>query len=129
MEEILHSLSYLFYAVARSDRRIEKEEKAKIHELINDNWKILARKGDPFGVKAVELIDKMIAELDEDEYDSETALRQFKSIYDANREQFTPELKQFILDVCMKTAHAFNQMNKSELVILSRIENVLKDKG
>ena len=50
MEELLYSVSYLFYAVAHADRHVDDEEKARIHEVVNENWKLLAAKGDPFGI-------------------------------------------------------------------------------
>jgi hypothetical protein len=55
------------------------------------------------------------------------ALELFKGIYTEKKELFTPELKQFILTICIKTGSAFNRMNKSELVLLSRIELLLKN--
>lgn len=125
MEEILHALSYLFYAVAHADRHVEKSEKLKIHQVVNENWQLLAAKGDPFGIKATELIDKMIVELEEEDFDNEKALEQFIHVFKTHPEFFTPEMKEFTLEVCIRTANTFNQMNKSELVLLSRIERII----
>lgn len=127
MEELLHSLSYLFYAVAHADRHVEDEERIKIHQVVNENWQLFVAKGDPFGVHAMDLIDKMVRELRDEDFDNEKALEQFKMVFEKHPEFFTPQMKEFILEVCIRTANTFNQMNKSELVLLSRIERMLND--
>jgi hypothetical protein len=68
----------------------------------------------------------MMVVLDEKKVDSEEAFRLFKEVYDENRERFTPGMNNFIVTICIKTAAAFNQLNKAELVLLSRIELLLK---
>ncbi len=125
MEELLHALSYLFYAVAHADRHVDDVEREKIHQVVNENWQLLAAKGDPFGIKAMELIDRMVKELDEDQYETEVALERFKRAFETHPEFFTAEIKEFILEVCIRTANSFNRMNKAELVILSRIEKII----
>ena len=74
MEEILHALSYLFYAVAHADRKVEKAEKEKIHTIVDENWQLLAQKGDPFAVNAVSMIDRMVEDLEKEDYDTELSL-------------------------------------------------------
>ena len=127
MEELLHSVSYLFYAVAHADRHVDDEEKARIHEVVNENWKLLAAKGDPFGVHAMELIEKTVAELTEDDYDTEKALTLFRTSLVNHPELFTPEIKVFIQESCIRIANAFNRLNKAELVFLSRLEKILHE--
>jgi hypothetical protein len=127
MEEILHALSYLFYAVAHTDRHVDDHERIKIHQVVNENWQLFAVKGDPFGVHAMELIDKMVVELRDEDFDNEKALDQFRNVFDKHPEFFTAEMKEFILEVCIRTANSFNMMNKSELVLLSRIEKMIND--
>lgn len=127
MEDFLHALSYLFYAVAHADRHVDDAEREKIHQVVNENWQLLAAKGDPFGIKAMELIDRMVQELDEDQFETETALERFTRIYKEHPHFFTAEMKEFILEVCIRTANSFNRMNKAELVILSRIERIIHD--
>ena len=125
MEDLLHSISYLFYAVAHADRHVDDAEKARIHEVVNENWQLLAAKGDPFGVHAMELIDKTVQELAEDDYDTEKALGLFREVLVKHPEYFTPEMKVFIQESCIRIANAFNRLNKAELVLLSRLEKIL----
>jgi len=125
MEDLLHSISCLFYAVAHADRHVDDAEKARIHEVVNENWQLLSAKGDPFGVHAMERIDKTVNELSEDEYDTEKALQQFCEVFEKKPEYFTPEIKVFIQESCIRIANAFNRLNKAELAILSRLEKIL----
>lgn len=127
MEKVAKAIGYLVYAVASADNYVAPEEKQIVHDIINENWRILADKEDPFGVRALDFIDKMLGVLEDKHVDSEASIELFKEVYDENRDQFTPELKKFILDVCIKTGSAFNRMNKSELVLISRIEILLRD--
>ncbi len=127
MEQVAKAIGYLIYAVASADNHVSPEEKRIVHEVINEQWKILADEEDPFGARALDFIDKIIVAMDEKQVESSMALELFKGIYTEKKELFTPELKQFILAICIKTGSAFNRMNKSELVLLSRIELLLKN--
>lgn len=126
MEQVAKAIGYVVYAVASADNHVALEEKKIAHDLINEHWTLLADNEDPFGVRALDFVDKIIVSFDEDHLDSEKAFDSFKEIFEEQKNDFTPEIKQFILDLCIKVGSAFNQMNKSELVLLSRIEMVLK---
>lgn len=126
MEQIAKAIGFIVYAVASADKHVSPEEKQIVHEIINENWEIVADHEDPFGVRALDFIDKMMVVLDEKKVDSEKAFSLFKEVFEANRNLFTPGMNNFIVTICIKTAAAFNQMNKAELVLLSRIELLLK---
>lgn len=126
MEQVAKAIGYVVYAVASADNHVALEEKKIAHDLINEHWTLLADNEDPFGVRALDFVDKIIVSFDEDHLDSEKAFDSFKEIFEEQKNDFTPEIKQFILDLCIKVGSAFNQMNKSELVLLSRIEMLLK---
>jgi hypothetical protein len=64
MNEIVPSLAYLFYAVMRSDKKIDSAEWIQLHEMLDAGWEDLAQKGDPFGAMGMELIENMIKDLD-----------------------------------------------------------------
>ncbi|MFN6014973.1 MAG: hypothetical protein ACK47F_09830, partial [Flavobacteriales bacterium] len=89
-------------------------------------WKMLADKEDPFGVRAMDLIDKMMIQMVVLHISSEDAFLEFQSVFEAHKEHFTPEIGRFMIESCIRTGSAFNRMNKSELVLLSRIEQLLK---
>lgn len=126
MEQVAKAIGYLVYAVASADNHVSPEEKKVVHDVINEHWKKLADKEDPFGVRALDFIDKMLEVLDEKHIDSEEAFKLFQEVYAEHKNVFDPDLKWFILEVCIKTGSAFNRLNKSELVLLSRIEKILR---
>lgn len=128
MEQVAKAIGYLVYAVASADRHVSHEEKKVIHDLVNEHWKTLADKDDPFGAYALDFIDKIVGVLEHEHMKSEEAFDHFKKVYSENRSYFSEELKQFVIELCIKTGVSFNRMNKSELVLLSRIERFLKDK-
>ncbi len=127
MEQVAKAIGYIVYAVASTDKHVAEEEKKIAHDLINEHWTLLADNEDPFGVRALDFVDKIIVSFDEDHLDSEKAFESFKEIFEEQKQDFTIEIRQFILDLCIKVGSAFSQMNKSELVLLSRIEILLKD--
>lgn len=126
MENVARALGYLVYAVASSDKYVSEEEKKVVHDKLNHEWKLLADSEDPFGVRAMDLIDKMMIKMADLHIESEDAFEEFKKIFEVYRDQFTPEIRKFMIEICISTGSAFNRMNKSELVLISRIEQLLK---
>ncbi len=126
MEQIAKAIGFLVYAVAKSDLKVMPEEKEVIHDFVNENWKVFADEEDPFGIRAMDYIDKMMVLLDKQEVKSEEAFDNFEKIFREYHDRFTIEIKEFALDLCIKVGGSFNQMNKSELVLLSRIEQLFK---
>lgn len=126
MEQVAKAIGYLVYAVASADKHVSPEEKKVIHDLVNEHWKTLADKDDPFGAYALDFIDKIVGVLENEHMESEKAFKYFKEVYAEHKPLFSTELKQFVIELCIKTGNSFNRMNKSELVLLSRIEQFLK---
>ncbi|MFN5786819.1 MAG: TerB family tellurite resistance protein [Flavobacteriia bacterium] len=126
MEHVARAFGYLVYAVASSDKHVSDEEKLAVHSALNEEWKMLADKEDPFGVRAMDFIDKMMIQMVDLHISSEDAFLEFHSVFEAHKEHFTPEIRRFMIESCIRTGSAFNRMNKSELVLLSRIEQLLK---
>ena len=126
MEQVAKAIGYIVYAVASADKHVVEEERKIAHDLINEHWALLVDNEDPFGVRALDFVDKIIVSFEEDHLDSEKAFEMFQAIYNEQKQDFSKDIKQFILDLCIKVGSAFNQMNKSELVLLSRIEMLLK---
>lgn len=128
MENVARIIGYAVFSVLKADRKITDIEKQTVHDFVNENWKLLADQEDPFGVRALDFIDKMMVVLDDKHLTSEDAFVLFKEEFKEYQSSFTPEIKTFIVDLCIKAGNSFNRMNKSELVILSRIEKVVKGK-
>ena len=128
MEEFARCCGYAVYAVAYADRSIESEEKKALHQFLNDNWIDIADTFDPFGVKSMDFVEQMVGALASDKIDAEVSFDRFKESYSSLIDKLTNEHEKFILDLCIKVASSFNRLNKSELIMLSRIERFMHTK-
>ena len=129
MEKFARCCGYAVYAVAYADKSIEQEERAAIHLFLNENWMELADSSDPFGVKSIEFIEQMMDAFVSDKLNSELAFERFKELFDSIQNLLSSNQQKFILNLCIKVGNAFNRMNKSELVLLSRIERMIHSKS
>lgn len=125
MENVARAIAYLAYAVASADQHVDEIERKAIHTFIDEHWQLLADAEDPFGARTLDFVDKMIPALEAHQMSSEEAFSHFKEMFEAKKELFSAELKSFIIQLCIRTGAAFNQMNKSELVLISRVELLL----
>ncbi len=126
MENVARAIAYLAYAVASADHHVDETERKAIQSFIDEHWQLLADAEDPFGARTLDFVDKMIPALEVNNMSSEEAFNHFKEMFDAKKDLFSPELRSFIVQLCVRTGAAFNQMNKSELVLISRVELLLK---
>ena len=129
MEKFARCCGYAVYAVAYADKSIEQEERDAIHLFLNENWMELADSSDPFGVKSIEFIEQMMDALVSDKLNSELAYERFKELFDSLQNLLSGNQQKFMLNLCIKVGSAFNRMNKSELVLLSRIERTIYSKS
>lgn len=129
MESFARVCGYAVYAVAFSDRKFESAEKVAIHQFLEDNWVKIADNSDPFAVKSIEFIEQMVEALTSEKLDTEVAFVRFKNYYAMLSTSLETSHKQFLIDLCIKVGNAFNRMNKAELIMLSRIEGVIKING
>ena len=129
MEKFARCCGYAVYAVAYADKSIEQEERDAIHLFLNENWMELADSSDPFGVKSIEFIEQMMDTLVSDKLNSELAYERFKELFDSLQNLLSGNQQKFMLNLCIKVGSAFNRMNKSELVLLSRIERTIYSKS
>ena len=126
MEKVARAIAYLAYAVASADHHVDDIERKAIHTYIDEHWQLLADQEDPFGAKTLDFVDQMIPALEANHMTSEEAYDHFKGIFEGRKQDFSRELRTFIVQLCIRTGSAFNQMNKSELVLISRVELLLK---
>lgn len=125
MEEFARCCGYAVYAVAYADRSIDPEEKKALHQFLNENWIDIADTTDPFGVKSMEFVEQMVEALASDKMDVEVAFDRFKESFHSWNDRFSNEHQKFILDLCIKVGSSYNRLNKSELIMLSRIERFM----
>ena len=120
MEQVAKAIGYIVYAVASADKHVAEEEKKIAHDLINEHWTLLADNEDPFGVQALDFVDKIIVSFDEDHLDSEKAFEQFQAIYSERNQDFTKEIKQ--LNDTLLTIMQLSNMFPAKDIIFSEVD-------
>lgn len=114
------ALAHLFYAVAFVDKKIRLSEKHKIIEEIDAYWLC-----DLDNTTSSELMYEILKQNRTNVLTVENAFNNFQEYFNLKKEFFTVETKTMILDSAEAIAHAYASKNKSELVLLSRIQLLL----
>ena len=120
--DLLVAIASVLYAIANSDKNLEKVEKEVIRDFVEDFSSSAAiDKADK--EKAYTRLRDLIAK----EKTALEAYAQFEVYYLENKQLFTEELKLELMQTSEKIATSFSGKNKSELVMLSKLHNLLRD--
>lgn len=125
-QKFYQNLGRLFYAIAAADSVVRKEEIAAVKEIIKTEW--LKRDGilDDFGSDAAFQIEIIFDWMDANKPDAQSAFDSFSDFYNLHSELFSEEVKKMILQAARGIASSFKGKNKSELVMLAKLQTLLK---
>lgn len=116
-------LAHLFYAIAMSDKKFALVEKVQIIDFVKKYWTtdidILTNSRD--------IIFDTLKRLVDEKFNSQETFLIFKNYYLENKRYFSYELKEQILEANWAIAKAYGTTNKSELVLLCKIDLLFKD--
>ena len=120
---LYQNLGKLFYAVAVCDGTVNYEEIQKFNHIIKTYWSHYT--------KNEEALTTMLSTFEwltnDNEYNSETCFKEFVNYKTKHQDVFNDStLIQLILKTTNGIASSFSSVNKSELIILAKIEMVLK---
>lgn len=116
------NLGKLFYAIAASDKAVKKEELDKLKETVKKNWLTSNLVHDDAKAEAEHSIINTFKWLNRDnEYDAETCFNSFISYKKDHEQLFTKELNSLILKTASAIASSFSGKNKSELIMLAKL--------
>ena len=121
------NLGRLFYAVASSDNKVHPLEFDKLKEIVKMHWVPLDPIMDEFDTDAAYQIEIVFDWLNNEEHVN--ANRCFEAFLDYKNDQehlFTKPVKKLILKTASAIANAFAGINKSELIMLAKLELELK---
>jgi hypothetical protein len=118
--EFYKALSFLFYAIAISDKHFVDKEKIKIIDLVKKDWNIKSKEFD-----SEEYIYSILRKLILDEIDMELAYVYFKSFFQLNPTLFPDKIKHKIMDSVYEIATTYAKKNKSEVQMLSRVHQLM----
>lgn len=125
MNHLYQNLGKLFFAVAAADKKINDHEIESLKKHVTNYWMDLENTKDHFGSDAAYQIEIVFDWLIDEMPEAEEALRDFESFRKNHDSLFTPQVKEMIWKTCDDIASSFNGKNKSELVMLSRIAQIL----
>ncbi|WP_109299416.1 hypothetical protein [Aquimarina sp. AU474] len=121
------NLGKLFYAIAASDKVVRKSEYNSLRKIVKSQWLAVDDLEDEFGADAAFQIEIVFDWLDYTALNAETCFGEFKSFYSDNKSLFTTKIKQLIGDTANSIANAFSGKNKSELIMLGKLQLIFED--
>lgn len=126
MNGLYQNLGKLFYAMAISDGSVHVKEWEKVKEIVKEDWLYVDDFTDRYGTDAANQIEIVFDWLLEYEKSSEECFEEFKEFYAAHPHAFTKEIRTLTGKTANAIANAFSGRNKSELVLLAKINLLLK---
>ncbi|MEG9328338.1 TerB family tellurite resistance protein [Salinimicrobium catena] len=125
-QRFYQNLGRLFYAIAAVDGVIKKEEIDALKKIVREEWLDLDEYTDSFGTDAAFQIEIIFDWLDANKPDPQNAFQTFMDFHADHKELFTPQINEKILAASQNIAAAFRGKNKSELVMLAKLQSLLK---
>ncbi|MBI3134716.1 MAG: hypothetical protein HYZ14_08600 [Bacteroidetes bacterium] len=125
MNHFYQNLGKLFYAVAAADKKVSEAEVEKLKADVTKYWLALEDSTDYFGSDAAFQIEIVFDWLIEEMPNSEKCYQDFATFRKKHDSIFTKPVKELIWKTCEDIASSSNSKNKSELVLLSRISQLL----
>ena len=116
------NLGKLFYAIAAIDGTVKSEELKKLQELVKTDWLKTDVIGASHKVDAENAIVNTFKWLNDDnEYDAQACYNSFISFKKNNEPLFTNKINTLIMHTAGKIASSFSGTNKSELILLAKL--------
>lgn len=121
-KEFYQNLGKLFYAVAMADHSIHVKEIERLKEVVRNYWLDIDDIKDEYGADAAFQIENIFNKMLEYEKDAENIYEEFEAFYMGHKILFPPKIKQLVMATSRAITSAFAGSNKSELILLGRIE-------
>jgi len=127
MNELYENLGKLFYAMAMVDGSVHTKEWDKVKKIVKEEWLYVDDFTDRYGTDAANQIEIVFDGLMEYNKSSEVCFQEFKEFYTAHPHAFTNEIKSLARRTANAIANAFSGRNKSELILLAKLNFLLKE--
>lgn len=125
--EFYQNLGKLFYAVAAVDKHVHDIEFDKLKSLIKEEWLSVDEFEDDYKTDAsyqIEIVFDWL--LNREKLDANKLFDNFIEYKKKHESQFTDKHKMLILKTANAIANSFLGKNKSELIMLAKLEMNLK---
>lgn len=125
-QKFYQNLGRLFYAIAAADSVVRKEEIEVVKEIVKTQWLQRDDVVDDFGSDAAYQTEIIFDWMDANKPDPQAAFETFSEFYLLYAERFSEEIKKMILKAAREIAASFKGKNKSELVMLAKLQTLFK---
>ncbi len=127
MNGLYQNLGRLFYAVAISDGSVHVKEWDKVKEIVKEDWLYVDDFTDRYGTDAANQIEIVFDWLLEYEKTGAECFEEFKEFYQEHPHAFSEEIISLTKKTANAIADAFSGKNKAELVLLAKLQLLLKE--
>jgi uncharacterized tellurite resistance protein B-like protein len=117
----------LFYSIAAADNDVRKSEYDVLKNIVAEQWKNLDDYKDPFHTDAAHQIEVVFDWFDYEQLDANDCFESFADYKSEFPNLFTKERKELIWKTANAIASSFSDKNKSEIIMLTKLKNLLKD--
>ncbi|MDT0556164.1 hypothetical protein [Patiriisocius hiemis] len=117
----------LFYAVAASDKVVHKLEYDTLAKLVEGEWKKMDKIKDAFGTDAAYQIAIVFEWFDYEQMNAQDCYNDFEDYYKEQKNLFYGCRKDLIVRTARNIANAYRGSNKSELIMLTKLELLFKE--
>ncbi|GMN11743.1 hypothetical protein MTsPCn9_29260 [Croceitalea sp. MTPC9] len=125
--ELYENLGKMFYAVAMTDGSVHIKELDKLKEIVRESWLKVDDIEDRYHVDAAYQIETVFDWLLEYDKESEECFDDFVEFYADHKQLFPEHIKNLIKETAGAIANSYSGKNKSELIIIAKIELLFKD--
>jgi len=126
--QFYQNLGKLFYAIAAVDNNVRDEELDKLKKVVKKEWLTTNLIDDRLKINIEDSIINTFKWLhDDNEYNAETCYNSFLNFKKEHERLFTNEINTLILKTARAIAVSFSKVNKSELIMLAKLDMELKN--
>ena len=123
------NLGELFYAVAATDKVVRKVEYEALAQLVEEQWQSMDDYEDEFGTDAAYQIAIVFEWFDYEQMEAKDCFEDFTHYYKHHKNMFSQDRKDLIVKTVRKIANAFAGTNKSELILITKLEMLFSEEA
>jgi uncharacterized tellurite resistance protein B-like protein len=116
--DFFDQLGFIFFAIAKSDNKIHPDEEIELSLQLRNRFNF-SKEQENDVIQAFNACKKS-------KKNSLEIIKEFETFYQQNTDLFPPNIKHQILDSAFHIASAHAERNKSELVMLFKLKEVLE---
>jgi hypothetical protein len=120
------NIAKLFYAIAAADKVIKPIEFSTLKDFVKREWLTIEDTEDDYKTDAAYQIEIVFDWLTTQELDADSCFTDFIEYKNEHKYFFTDEMNTLILKTAGAIAASFSGNNKSELIILAKLNMELK---